>query len=88
MKRIICIILALTLLLSACLAVVVSADQATENKITFTDVDANTTRGAAIYKMANAGILVGDGNGIFRPNDPITRGELTKIVNMISSPSL
>ena len=83
MKRIICIILALTLLLSASLAVVVSADQATENKITFTDVDANTTRGAAIYKMANAGILVGDGNGIFRPNDPITRGELTKIVNMI-----
>ena len=82
MKRIFSIILAVALVFTMCTGLVAYADQ-TENSITFTDVDANTTRGAAIYKMANAGILVGDGNGIFRPNDPITRGELTKIVNMI-----
>ncbi len=84
MKRILSYILVLALVFSMCTWLLVSADQTeTENKITFTDVDANTTRGAAIYKMANAGILLGDGDGTFRPNDPITRGELTKIVNMI-----
>ena len=85
MKRIISIILTVALALAMCANLVVFAEETSANKITFDDVDANTTRGAAIYKMANAGILLGDGDGTFRPNDPITRGELTKIVNMIFS---
>ena len=84
MKRILSFILVMVLTFTVCTSPVAFAEEtATQNKITFTDVDANTTRGAAIYKMANAGIIVGDGDGTFRPNDPITRGELTKIVNMI-----
>ncbi len=51
--------------------------------IVFTDVDKTTTQGAAIYKLADAGILLGYGDGTFRPNAPITRAELSKIVNAI-----
>ena len=46
--------------------------------ITFSDVDANTSSGAAVYKLVNAGILNGYADGTFRPNNPITRAELFK----------
>ena len=50
--------------------------------ITFSDVDANTSSGAAVYKLVNAGILNGYADGTFRPNNPITRAELCKVVNL------
>ena len=52
-------------------------------KVTFSDVDANTATGKAIYKLVNAGILNGYEDGTFRPNNPLTRAELCKIVNLV-----
>lgn len=51
--------------------------------ITFSDVDANASSGVAIYKLVNAGILNGYEDGTFRPNNPLTRAELCKIVNLV-----
>ncbi|MBQ4517577.1 MAG: S-layer homology domain-containing protein [Clostridia bacterium] len=56
---------------------------AEEPKKTFSDVDASTAIGKAIEVLATAGILSGDGDGNFRPNDGLSRAELCKIVNMI-----
>lgn len=79
MKKIMSIFLSLTFIISIFSMNVF----ALENKIEFSDVNKNTTSAQAIYKLVDAGILKGDGDGKFRPNDPITRGELSKIVNMI-----
>lgn len=49
----------------------------------FKDVDANSISGQSIYKLVNAGILNGYTDGTFRPNNPITRAELCKIVNLV-----
>ena len=54
-----------------------------EPKITFKDVNGNTVVGKAIYKLVNAGILNGYEDGTFRPNNPLTRAELCKIVNLV-----
>ncbi len=72
----------LVVVLSASLLMFAMATE-TGTAINFSDVDKTSVAGQAIYKLANAGILKGDGNGIFRPNDPIRRSELTKIVNSI-----
>ena len=34
-----------------------------------------------MYKRQEFGLIEGDGNGMFRPNDPITRAETCTIVN-------
>lgn len=74
MKKIIAIVLTVLMLASFTVS-------ATEIK--FTDV-AETDKGyEAIYKLVNAGILVGDGDGTFRPNDGLTRAEFCKIINLI-----
>ena len=92
MKRILSIILALVLAFSLCansvfadtVITATNADKtSSENKINFVDVDKNTATGQAIYKLVDAGIILGDGDGHFRPNDSIKRAELSKIVNMI-----
>lgn len=49
----------------------------------FTDVDADSTTGKAIYKLVNAGVLNGYTDGTFKPNNPLTRAELCKIVNLV-----
>ena len=49
----------------------------------FSDVDANSTTGQAIYKLVNAGVLNGYTDGTFRQNNPLTRAELCKIVNLV-----
>ncbi len=54
-----------------------------EPKITFKDVNGNTVAGKAIYKLVNAGILNGYEDGTFRPQNPLTRAELCKIVNLV-----
>ena len=52
-------------------------------KVSFSDVDGNSASGKAIYKLVNAGILNGYTDGTFRPNNPLTRAELCKIVNLV-----
>ncbi len=88
MKRFYSIFLAIALTVSAfAFAIAAESDLLIASNpnqgISFSDVDRETETGKAIYKLAEAGILVGDGDGTFRPNDPITRAELSKIVNAI-----
>lgn len=78
-KKITALLLAVATLLSA-FAVTAFADDA---KIVFSDVDATTTEGTAIYKLAESGIVNGNGDGTFRPNNPVTRAELCKMINNI-----
>lgn len=74
MKKITAIILAVLMLASL---------TASASEIKFSDV-AETDKGyEAIYKLVNAGVLVGDGDGTFRPNDGLTRAEFCKIINLI-----
>jgi hypothetical protein len=49
----------------------------------FSDVDASTEGGAAIYKMAEMGYVEGVGDGLFAPNDPLTRAQFVKMVNRV-----
>ena len=49
----------------------------------FTDVAANTKLCDAVNKLYNAKIILGYGDLTFRPDNPITRAELCKIVNMV-----
>ena len=60
-----------------------TATATTATTISFSDVDASTAEGAAIYKLANAGIVNGHGDGTFAPKSGITRAELCKMVNLI-----
>ena len=69
-----------------CLSVCVTAFADTanvQNKITFTDVDTQSEQGQAIYKLANAGIVSGNGDGTFTPNGSLTRAELCKMINLV-----
>ncbi len=54
-----------------------------ESTIKFTDVDENTEVGKAIYKLVDAGIVNGNGDGTFTPNNNVTRAELCKMVNNV-----
>lgn len=73
MKRILSIALAVLMVLSVCPVFALE----------FTDVAKDNPSYEAIYKLVNAGILEGDGNGLFRPFDGLTRGEFCKIINKI-----
>ena len=50
--------------------------------LTFTDVDASTDEGEAIYKLVKAGVVNGNGDGTFTPKNGITRAELCKMINL------
>lgn len=78
MKRLLAILVLITLILPFTLTFFAHAET-----VTFKDVDATTTRGAAIYKLVKSGVLVGYPDGTFRPDAEITRAELCKIVNLI-----
>ena len=56
---------------------------AAENKVTYTDVDASTSEGAAIYKLTENGIVEGNGDGTFAPKNSVTRAEFCKMVNNV-----
>lgn len=56
---------------------------ATENKVTYSDVDASTSEGAAIYKLTENGIVEGNGDGTFAPKNSVTRAEFCKMVNNV-----
>ena len=46
----------------------------------YTDVNAGDWFNNAISTLSNAGIVTGYNDGTFRPNQPITRGEMAKII--------
>jgi len=78
MKKIIALLLAVSLALPIAFSVF-----ANNTEITFSDVDKNTELGKAIYKLVNAGVIVGIGDGTFAPDRALTRAELARIVNLI-----
>ncbi len=49
----------------------------------FTDVPEDHKHYKEIYAMASAGILNGDGNGKFRPDEPVTPNEICKVFLVI-----
>ena len=78
MKRILAILLCALLIIPT-----ISVTAFAENEVTFKDVDGTSTQGQAIIKLATAGVLLGYPDGTFKPNQPITRGELSKVINKI-----
>ena len=74
MKKITAIVLVLLMLMS------LTAGAA---EVKFTDVKETDKGYEAIYKLVDAGVLVGDGDGKFRPNEGLTRAEFCKIINLI-----
>ena len=48
--------------------------------VSFNDVEQSHWASEAILTLASSGIISGDGNGTFRPNDSITRAEFAKLV--------
>lgn len=49
--------------------------------ISFSDVDSEHKNTIAIYEMAEAGILNGYEDGTFKPDNPVTRAELSVIIS-------
>lgn len=47
----------------------------------FNDVDVESESGKAIMKMYQHGYIKGDGDGLFRPDDSLTRAEFVTIIN-------
>lgn len=65
-----------------------AAETATETKtepegITFTDVVAGSVLGDAVNKLVEKNILAGYPDGTFRPDNGLTRAELSKIINLV-----
>ena len=80
LKSALCAVVAVSMIISA-MATGFAEEQ--KNRITFTDVDANTPEGEAIYKLVNNNILDGNGDGTFTPNGDLTRAELCKMINLV-----
>ena len=78
LKKLTSIILSLAIILTCGIAA--CADKAT---VTFSDVDASTALGTAIYKLVRAGVINGFEDGTFRSADALTRAQLCKMVNLI-----
>ena len=53
------------------------------HKITFNDVNETTDEGKAIYKLVDAGVINGNGDGTFTPQNGITRAEFCKMINLV-----
>lgn len=85
MKRLISLLLCIMLVLPSIyvLADELAVTSNAQTAVAFTDVDAKTTQGEAIYKLVKNNILVGYGDGTFKPNGFVTRAELVKMVNLV-----
>ncbi len=75
MKKLISIIL--------CFMLISSIPAFAADDLKFSDVDASTDMGKAILKLANAGVIEGNGDGTFAPDRKVKRSELCKMVNNI-----
>jgi len=78
MKKIIALFLALGIILSYS-----AFAGAEESQMKFSDVDFTTEVGKDIQKLLNAGVINGNGDGTFTPQNPVTRAELCKMVNKV-----
>lgn len=79
MKKALSLILILCMTISLLFANSVMAAPA----VTFSDVTAGTDLGNAIYKLVEDGVVVGYPDGTFKPNNNLTRAELTKMINLV-----
>lgn len=84
MKKLLSIFVILTIIISsvAVFAAETTATETAKPTITFSDVDDKMAGAEAIKKLVNAGVLNGYTDGTFRPNNPLTRAELCKIINI------
>ena len=80
MKKIISLVIVFAMLLSS-VSIAYAAEQTKDIK--FTDVDASTDEGKAIYKLSQNGIVNGNGDGTFAPKRFVKRSELCKMINNI-----
>ena len=78
MKKLLSIVLSITII-----SAFIMAPSVSNASTTFSDVDASTEVGKAIIKLANAGIINGNGDGTFAPSRSVSRAELCKMVNNI-----
>ncbi|MBQ8525539.1 MAG: S-layer homology domain-containing protein [Clostridia bacterium] len=60
-----------------------AAASAASPTLKFADVDETTEEGKAIYKLVEAGVVNGNGDGTFGPKSGLTRAELCKMVNLV-----
>ena len=58
----------------------VKTDNIQEVKISFSDLEQASWAREAVEFLASRGVVSGDGNGHFRPNDKVTREEFVKMV--------
>ncbi len=79
MKRVLSLILIFCMTLSLLFTSSVMAD----SKVTFSDVTLGTDLGNAIYKLVEKGVVVGYPDGTFKPDNNLTRAELTKMINLV-----
>lgn len=80
MKRLLSVLLIVFLIIPT-IAVSVSAEET--KTVSFSDIESTSAQGQAILKLATAGVLLGYPDGTFKPEQPITRGELSKVINKI-----
>ncbi len=73
--------------LTSCLAFSATAFAA-DTESPFSDVDTSTSQGKAIVEMYEKGYLNGYGDGTFKPENSITRAELTRVFNQVFGYSL
>lgn len=55
-------------------------EEPTEPPVGFTDVDEEHPYYTAIMELAERGIILGKGGGLFGPNDPVTRQQFAKMI--------
>ena len=70
----------LSFLLTLCMMLSVALPLTANAAITFSDVPSTHTYYEAITNLAAEGILNGFEDGSFKPEDPVTRAQFTKII--------
>ena len=67
------------------IASALSASGSADGALSFSDVPGGYWAHDMIAKMAAQGVLQGDGDGTFRPEDPLTHREATLILQRLSA---
>lgn len=83
MKKFLSLLIVVTIVLSSVAVFATETVTTTTPEISFSDVNAETDTGKAIYKLVDAGILNGYLDGTFKPGNTLTRAELCKIINLV-----
>ena len=84
MKKIISILICASLILTGFTSFAQqTTGQTVAHKMTFTDVNESTEEGKSIYKLVDVGVINGNGDGTFTPQNGITRAEFCKMINLV-----